>query len=66
MEFLPESDMASLNGCNTLLCEGQEFELLKEDQIDGIKGNMCVRQFADAIIAEQFMSVITKHIRFKI
>jgi len=65
MEFLPESDMSILSNCESVICEGEEFALLEAEKITVCEGNYCVRKFIDDVIAEQFMSVITKKVKFK-
>ena len=66
MEFLPESDMGFLSNCETLICEGEEISLLETEQITICEGNYCVRKFIDDIIAEQFMDIIVKKIKFNL
>ena len=66
MEFLPETDMSLLKNCDSIICEGQEFGLLQEDQVTICEDNYCVRKFIDDVIAEQFMNVISKKVTFRI
>ncbi|MFW6246931.1 MAG: S80 family phage morphogenetic serine protease [bacterium] len=66
MEFLPESDISMLSGAEALICEGEEIELLQEEQITICEGNYCVRRFIDDVIAERFASVIGSSIGFRI
>lgn len=65
MEFLPENDFSLLDGCNTLIYEGQELELLKDDEIDLCEGNN-VKNFLDDVIRENFRHVVSKKIKFLI
>ena len=58
--------MSILSGASSLICEGHEFELLDQDQITICEGNYCVRKFIDDVINEDFMSVISKKIEFRI
>lgn len=64
MTFLPESDMSLLGESNTLMFEGEEFDLLGEDHIEMCENGYCVRKFIDDVIAENFMQVISKNFRF--
>lgn len=66
MEFLPESDMSLLQNAEAIICEGEEFELLESEQITICEGNSCIRRFVDDVIAEQFLSVISSKIEFRI
>lgn len=66
MQFLPETDMSLLSEADSVICEGEEFELLQEQQITVCDGNVCMRKFIDDVIAEQFMRVVSKKIKFNI
>lgn len=64
MEFLPETDMSLLKDAESIICEGEEFGLLEAEQITLEEGNYAVRKFIDDVIAEQFMKVIAKSMKF--
>ena len=66
MEFLPESDMSILENMDSVLCEGNELNLLEAEHITICDGNTCVRRFIDDVITEQFMTIIGKGVKFRI
>lgn len=62
MEFLPENDCSILNDGNSILFEGQELELLKEDNIEVNKFNYKTK-FLDDILKENF-KIVSRTIKF--
>lgn len=66
MQFIPECDTSLFQEEQQLLCEGFDVTLFETDQIKVNNGMIVVREFIDNIIAEQFMSVLTKKLRFNI
>lgn len=66
MDILPESDYSILDKSESIMFEGNEYELLKEDDISVGDGNIgFARKFIDDIISENFLKVVSKQIQFK-
>ena len=65
IEFLPENDNHIFEKDNTVLCEGKELGILKQDNIQ-ISDNNGINIFLDDIIQENFRKVIASNILFRI
>jgi hypothetical protein len=63
LEFLPESDMSFLNAGPSVLTEGLDDFLMKEE-ITICENNQCVKLFLEDYIQDNFRKVIGKGIRF--
>ena len=62
MEFLPENDCGILNDGDSILFEGHELELLKEDNIEVNKFNYG-KKFIDDILIENF-KIVSRKVQF--
>jgi len=64
MEFLPESDMSVFADTDSIICEGEDLTLLESEHVTMCNGSVCVQRYLDDVIAEQFMSMISKKVKF--
>lgn len=66
MEFIPESDTSMFESADSIIIEGTELELLEEDQIQICEGGVCVRNFISDVVADRFLEVVSKKVKFSI
>lgn len=66
LELIPETDLSlfgSTYSDNQIMCEGYEFEMIKEDDINLNNGMVLrINKFMDEIIQEQFLDIISNRV----
>lgn len=66
LEFLPESDMGILEESDGVIFEGSQLGLLEEENIFIRRQENPLTAFADRVISENFMKVVSKQIKFSL